>query len=480
MTEYSFQPSPAATSLEKRIAELTILYEVSRALQNAPDEENALYAILVGVTSGKGLGFNRAFMLLVDAQKEFLQGRLAIGPSSPEEAAIIWAGLGKQSGLRELFDSVNRLGIQKDLRVNEIVAQFHIPLRDSGHPLVQVLRSREACVASNGALMPQNIPLGLELETSLGTNEFAVAPLYLADSEFGVLIADNEITGSPIELSALRLLQIYAQQASAALLNNRLHRELRERVAFNERVNQNLLESQEHLLRAERLSTIGKMAALLAHEIRTPLVSIGGFARRLIRSTPAEDPRKDELEIIVSEVSRLEHLIDEVLGYSKMGKPECRPTDINKLIHSVLLRLHGELEKNSVRPVLALDLNLQPAEVDESQIYQAVINLISNSLDAMPSGGTLTITTAGESDYFEIGVSDTGTGIEEEHWDKLFVPFFTTKVTGTGLGLAIVSQVVENHGGSLRFESTPNQGTAFYLRFALQPRSAATNSAGAV
>jgi signal transduction histidine kinase len=473
MTANSFQPLPAVASLEKRIAELTILYEVSRALQNAPDEEKALYAILVGVTSGKGLGFNRAFMLLVDSQRETLEGKLAIGPSSPEEASMIWNGLGKQPSLGEILDSVNRSGIQKDLRVNEIVSQFQIPMHDGSHPLVKVLRSREASVAANGIMMPQGLPLDGRSAALIGTNEFAVAPLYLADTEFGLLIADNAITGTPIELSSLRLLQIYAQQASAALLNNRLYRELMERVAFCERVNQNLLESQEHLLRAERLSTIGKMAALLAHEIRTPLVSIGGFARRLIRSTPAQDPRRDELEIIVSEVSRLERLIDEVLGYSKMGKPECRPTDINKLIQSVMLRLQGELEKNSVHPILALDMKLPLAEVDESQIYQAVINLISNSLDAMPAGGTLTITTAGETDFFEIGVTDTGTGIEEEHWDKLFAPFFTTKVTGTGLGLAIVSQVVENHSGSLRFESTPKQGTAFYVRLALHAQTPA-------
>jgi signal transduction histidine kinase len=386
MTENSLQPALAVASLEKRIAEITILYEVSRALQNSPDEEKALYAILVGVTSGRGLGFNRAFMLLVDSERETLAGRLAIGPSSPEEASTIWNGLGKQTSLGEILDSVNRFGIQKDLRVNEIVSQFHIPLRDTSHPLVRVLRSREPSVAANGILMPQGIPLDVKSAALIGTNEFAVAPLYLSDTEFGLLIADNAITRSPIELSSLRLLQIYAQEASAALLNNRLYRELMERVAFCERVNQNLLESQEHLLRAERLSTIGKMAALLAHEIRTPLVSIGGFARRLIRSTPGEDPRRGELEIIVSEVSRLERLIDEVLGYSKMGKTECRPTDINKLIRSVMLHLQGEVEKNSVRPVLALDLNLPLAEVDESQIYQAVINLISNSLDAMPSG----------------------------------------------------------------------------------------------
>jgi signal transduction histidine kinase len=318
-------------------------------------------------------------------------------------------------------------------------------------------------------LSPHGFPVDVQCAELLGTTTFAVVPLYLADRDFGLLMADNAITGATIEPTGLRLLQIYAQQASAALQNNRLYREVMDRVEFCERVNQSLIESQAHLLRAERLSTIGKMAALLAHEIRTPLVSIGGFARRLVRSTGADDPRREELEIIVSEVTRLERLIDEVLGYSKLGSPECKPTDINKLVRSVMLTMQGEIEKNSVELVLLLDPTLAPADVDESQIYQALINLVSNSMDAMPAGGTLTVTTTGETDFYEIAVLDTGCGIDQEHWDKLFAPFFTTKVTGTGLGLAIVSQVVENHGGSLRFDSVPRKGTAFYIRLAYHP-----------
>jgi len=469
MSEMDSLQSPAL-SLERRIAELSILYEVSRALQQAVDEETALYTILVGVTSGRGLGFNRAFILLVDPQKNALEGRLAIGPSSAQEAWKIWGDLrGTHQSLGELLDSINTDGIHKDLRVNEIVSQFHIPLSDTEHPLVRVLKSREASVATNGVLKPHNLRVDPRVSSLLDSSHFAVVPLYLADSEFGLLIADNAITGALIEPTGVRLLQIYAQQASAALQNNRLYREVMERVALCERVNQSLVESQAHLLRAERLSTIGKMAALLAHEIRTPLVSIGGFARRLVRSTGPDDPRREELEIIVSEVARLERLIDEVLGYSKMGAPECRSTDINKLIRSVLLTMQGEMEKNSVKVVLELDPRLPTADVDESQIYQAIINLVSNSLDAMPSGGTLTLRTSGEPGFLEIGVIDTGTGIDQEHWDKLFAPFFTTKVTGTGLGLAIVSQVVENHRGSLRFESAPQQGTAFYIRLAHHP-----------
>ena len=464
------KPLFAAESLERRVAELTVLYEVSRALQKLSDEERALYTILVGVTHGRGLGFNRAFILLVDPKKESLQGRLAIGPSSAEEASGIWHDLReKHQTLRELLDSLVESDIKKDLRVNGIVSQFRIPLSDEGNSLLKIMRSREACLAVNGTFEPHGFAVDPVLPDLLGVRSFAAAPLYLADEDLGLLLADNAITQAPIDLPNLRLLQIYAQEASAAIQNIRLCRALMEKIALCEKTNQTLRENQYYLLQAERLTTIGKMAALLAHEIRTPLVSIGGFARRMRRATPPDDPRKEEMDIIVSEVSRLERLVDQVLGHSKLAKPKYKPTDVNSLVRSVLLIMQDEIEKHSVRAVLDLDPSLPSAEADEPQLRQALLNLVANSVEAMPSGGVLSITTSLDREYFEIGVYDTGVGITHEHFGNLFTPFFTTKVTGTGLGLAVVSHVVDNHSGSLRFDSRPNQGTSFHMRLALHP-----------
>jgi signal transduction histidine kinase len=460
----------SSVALERRIAELTILYQVSRALQKTVDEERALYIVLLGVTSGRGLGFNRAFILLTDSDTQCLQGRLAIGPSSADEAASIWQELrDEHRTLTELFSSLDKSSIKKDLRVNEIVDHFRLPLTDENNSLVRIMKSREACRAKDGVFDPHGLPVEECLTELLGVDSFAVAPLYLADRELGVLIADNAITHSPIDLTNLRLLQIYAQAASSAIQNTRLYRELMERIVLGEQVNLTLRESQHHLLRAERLSTIGKMAALLAHEIRTPLASIGGFARRMLRSAPPEDPRREEMEIIVSEVRRLEKLVDEVLGYSRISKSEFKSTDINGLIRSVMITMQEELQKGSIRLALDLDSRLPTAEADEAQLRQALMNLVSNAIEAMPSGGTLTLTTSFDEKYCEVGVTDTGVGINKEHWDKLFTPFFTTKTTGTGLGLAIVSQVINNHGGSLRFESIPMKGTSFHIRLALHP-----------
>jgi signal transduction histidine kinase len=176
------------------------------------------------------------------------------------------------------------------------------------------------------------------------------------------------------------------------------------------------------------------------------------------------------MDIIVSEVARLERLVEEVLGYSKITKPEYESTDVNELVRIVIATIRRGMEKDDIRIVLELDPDLPPAGLDRSQLQQALMNLITNAMDAMPSGGTLTIGSKRDNDFFEIRVADTGVGIPREHWSKMFTPFYTTKTTGSGLGLAIVAQVVENHRGALRFESTPGQGTCFYIRLAIHPQ----------
>jgi signal transduction histidine kinase len=459
----------AGTSLEHRLAELAILYEVSRALQRTLSQKIALHIILVGVTAGPGLGFNRAFILLVDEKQKALKGRLAIGPESPEAASVIWTQL-KQQNLGEMLEVLDESKIGLDRKVNEIVSQFRIALEED-HTLIKIMRSHEVGRAERDVYVPQGFPVDSLTCEMLGSKEFAVAPLFRGQKDLGLLIADNAITRRPIATANMRLLQIFAQEASTAIENTLLYQQLREQVALHEKANEALRSNQERLLRAERLSTMGRMAALLAHEIRTPLVSIGGFARRLLRACPGGDPRYEEMRIIVSEVARLERLVMEVLGYSKMAKPTTAACDANALIESVVNNMREEIERNLVTVKLELAPNLQPAVLDDAQVRQALLNLVNNALDAMPYGGALTISTSADAEFLDIGVHDTGMGILKEHWDKMFTPFFTTKSAGTGLGLVIVSQVVDNHQGSLRFESQPGKGTSFYLRFPFSPGS---------
>jgi hypothetical protein len=414
---------PAGSSQDRRIADLTILYEVSRALQNTLNEEEVLYTILVGATHGRGLGFNRAFLLLIDQTGQTLEGRLAIGPSSPEEASVIWKDLREQHrNLGELLQEIPGKGFKRDLQVNQIVSRFRIPLSDPHHPLTQIMRSRAPCVITGGVVVQRGLPIDAQTLVLLGNSDFAAVPLFLADHEIGLLIADNAITRAAIEIGSVRLLQIYAQAASTAIQNTALHRQLTERITDCERANHTLRESQQRLLHAERLSTIGEMAALLAHEIRTPLVSIGGFARKLLRTMESGDPRREELTIIAEEVGRLELMIGEVLDYSRAAKLELEDTDINALLRSVLVGLDETLQKASVELIFVPETALPPAKADRFQLRQALINLITNAVDAMPGGGSLTVTTTSGRDFLEVEIADTGIGIAQENWKSLFAP----------------------------------------------------------
>lgn len=465
------QPDLVVSSLERRITELTILHEVSRALQRTVDEGTALYIILVGVTAGGGLGFNRAFVLLLDDEGKVLRGKLAIGPKTPEEAFSIWQTLGaKHESLSTLLNSIHTGIPQKDKWINELVSQIRIPLSDSSHPLIQILESHEASHAARGIFMPHGLPANDQVARMFGSDEFAVAPLFIGDKDLGLLIADNAITRAPIDTTSLRLLQIFAQEASATIQNTRLYQQLADQIRISEERNTTLRESQQQLLQVERLSTMGRLATLMAFRIRAPLASIGGFARRLLRTMPREDSRREEMGIIVSDVTRLERLVEEVLAYRRISKSEFKPTDVNALIRSVLITMQDEIQRSAVRPVLRLKPDVPVARIDELQVRQALMNLAANAIEAMPAGGTLTITCCSEGEFLEIEVSDTGVGIPKQNWNKLFKPFFTTKTTGTGLGLAIVSQVVENHRGSLRFKSAPGEGTTFCMRLAIHPQ----------
>jgi signal transduction histidine kinase len=211
------------------------------------------------------------------------------------------------------------------------------------------------------------------------------------------------------------------------------------------------------------------MTAMLAHEIRTPLTSIGGFARRIVRNTPPEDPRREELEIIVGEVARLERLIDEVLGFSRISRICFESLDLNAEIASLLLTLQEDLEHRGITQELKTDEEHLAITGDAAQLRQAILNLVVNAMEAMPEGGRLTVSTRRQGDDVHIAVSDTGPGIRPEDRERLFAPFFTTKVSGTGLGLVIVSQVVENHRGSVDIESAVGTGTTFHVRLPQEP-----------
>jgi signal transduction histidine kinase len=234
------------------------------------------------------------------------------------------------------------------------------------------------------------------------------------------------------------------------------------------RLTEEVVSSREQLVQAEKLSALGRLTANVAHEIRHPLTSIGGFARRLDKRFPADTPEKEYAEIIISGVDKLEKILRNVLTFSRGTALTLESHDPNGIIEESLKMFEDRCREQSIR--IRRDLGDVPGiMVDRIRVMEAVNNLISNSIDAMPGGGTLTVTAKEESRremrYLVVQVADTGQGIPADKVQMIFEPFFTTKILGrgTGLGLSICKKIIEDHGGFVRVESQMDKGSVFTL-----------------
>ena len=448
-------------SLQQHISDLSLINEVSEMLLSTTDLNEVVGITLVAATASQGLSFNRAFILLVDQEKNALAGKLAIGPSNAEEANIIWNELyQKRLSLRELMTSYTAGVENRDTHVNEIVRKIRIPLSDSEHPLVRCVNEMQSQNIRNGlaeSLLPQSL---VEL---LDTDTLAIAPMVCKHRCIGLILADNLIDQKPIEEESVRLLKVFAYLASQAIDQSRLYMSLEEKITDLDTAYKELKESRDLLVRAEKLSAVGEVAANVAHEIRNPLVSIGGFARFLLREMKDDPPKKEKLCIIIEEVERLEHYLRDTLTFIRPNVPEFRFADPNKLVSETFQMMVTEIEEILVEIELRLMKDPPMVELDPEQIRQVLLNIFRNALEAMPDGGSLSVTSRQDGDYLTYSIADTGVGIDKSNMEKLFTAFFTTKSTGCGLGLAISSQIINNHGGSIGISSRKGEGSVFHI-----------------
>jgi PAS domain S-box-containing protein len=217
---------------------------------------------------------------------------------------------------------------------------------------------------------------------------------------------------------------------------------------------------EEELLRSERLAVLGKMAAHISHEIKNPLMLIGGFARQVLKEPAADSAKNQEkLQIIVDEVKRLEDFLVEVGSYAKFSEPQKRPGDLNALVQETCQRLGPTLRESNITLMLELDPHLPKIAFDPDHLRQVMLNIAKNGIEAMGPGGTLTVATGQEAGGVFVQISDTGMGIPPEIQEKIFQPFFSSKPKGSGLGLAISQKIIEAHKGEIKIKSEPQKGT---------------------
>ena len=217
---------------------------------------------------------------------------------------------------------------------------------------------------------------------------------------------------------------------------------------------------EAEILSRERLSALGRTAAHISHEIKNPLMLIGGFARQVLKGFSGDpEKNKEKLRIIVDEVQRLESFLSEVGGYAKISEPQKKVGDLNSLLQEISVRIKPSIQEQGIKLSLELDQNLPYVQFDPVHLRQVILNIVKNGIEAMPEGGTLTIVSGRVEKRVFIQISDTGEGISPEVMEKIFQPFFSTKPKGSGLGLTIAQKIMEAHQGTLTIESEPHRGT---------------------
>lgn len=231
---------------------------------------------------------------------------------------------------------------------------------------------------------------------------------------------------------------------------------------------------QGKLIQVEKLSALGRLTADVAHEIRNPLTSIGGFARRLHKKLNEGSKEKGYAEVVVNEVDRLEKILRDVLSFSREAKYRFEYQGIGSAVSDSVRAFEEVCADQGIQIKQEFDPSLPKVLIDSDQVRQAVNNLISNSVDAMPKGGDLSIRTYMEElydvSYVVVEVSDSGPGIHHESLYRIFEPFYTTKEigVGTGLGLAICKKILDEHNGLIFADSDEGKGTTFKLFFPYQ------------
>ena len=232
-----------------------------------------------------------------------------------------------------------------------------------------------------------------------------------------------------------------------------------------------LIEKQQiqydHLaIQADKLSSLGRMAAGIAHEINNPLAGILLYSSNLVKKVPETGPLKKGLEVIIHETIRCRGIIQDLLEFSREREPLKAQADLNGVINKALSILVNEFRLNRISLEKRLSENLPSVLIDPNQMEQVFINFFMNALEAIQGQGRVSIRTYKDEDNQEVvaEIEDTGMGIPQEHLERIFEPFFSTKAKGTGLGLAVNYGIIQKHGGQIRVSSQPGRGTTMTIR----------------
>ncbi len=287
-----------------------------------------------------------------------------------------------------------------------------------------------------------------------------VCPIFEERNLIGLLCLDRSTHGFSLPSDSLEQLLIISNQISSALAKSRL---------IDEK-----LQLERKMLESEKLLSLGRLSASVAHEVKNPLSSIKSIVQVLREDAKRDEKSKEALSIIVNEVDRLTKVVNQLLQFARPAGGKKQSYKLSDILNSVLLVMRHEATRNGVSIHREVQDHIPLINAEEGALEEIFFNLIHNGIQAMPQGGTLSITAGVDGgvvrgNVLEIRVTDSGSGVSAETADKIFEPFYTTKQTGTGLGLSIVRKRLEEMGGSVSVENlAAGAGTSFIVRLPVQ------------
>jgi len=433
------------------LRESRTIYRFCRGLQKTPRLNELIHFTLSAITSPGGGNFPAALLLMLNERSGAMQGVLGVTRSSSQLVLPLTAGADVWLSPRITVECQRS---QRNTPFGRMAAHLRLTLEEA-HPLNRALHERRMLRIDAA----EGDGLAALLAEEVGEGDYVCVPLYGRERPFGVLVVGEG--GEMLTEKGRDFLDLFARQAETAIENALLLRRL-------EGTSAELHETQERVQQDEKLAMLGELVASIAHDIKTPLVTVGGFARRLERLTEQSEAHSCA-SVIAREIHRLEEILGGILSFSRRQMVCYETCDPSEMVRAALELEDESLRRSGIEVVTEVERGLAQIQGDQPRLIQVLINLVVNARHAMPDGGVLTIRVRrgilrGDP-AVAIEVEDCGTGISDEIIGNIFKPFFTTKAVGTGLGLAISARIIEQHHGEIRAINHPGGGAVF--RFVL-------------
>ena len=456
-TDLVGQVRDLGTEVRGKAFQVELLSEVGKALQSTMEIERILHVILTAVTAGNGLGFNRAFLLLVADDENTVKGTMAVGPADAGEADLIWKAMEKEGeSLKGILAGFSGQDVLVKRRITRIAERLVLPL-EGPNKVARSLREGRSFIVSGAWQDPE----ARDIAEVLGNGLFIIVPLIAEGEKLGAIVADNFVTGHAIREADRRILETFASQAALAMLNASLHSDLRSRLEELHNAHEELRRNHLQLLRAQTQVALGGLASTLIHDLKAPLVSIGLMARAAAADLEEGHSLRSRLEQIAEKALGVEQHLEAAGRSARKDAGRAEKVDVEEIVRDSLGLLRGLMIKSGVKSTVEFDSAGTAVRGNTIELRQLMLNLLQNAVEAMPGGGMVTVRTVREKEMLRIDVRDTGQGIPMNSRSRIFSAFFTTKSEGLGLGLFSAERIVHEHGGRIEMESEEGTGTCF-------------------